>query len=254
MELNYKELGHGPPIIILHGLFGMLDNWITVGKKLAEEYSVYLIDQRNHGKSPRNPETNYPLMAEDLRHFMEAHWIHKAHVIGHSMGGKTAMQFALEYPDMIDKLIVVDIGPWKNRSRHDLIFDTLLSVNLEAVQSRKDAEAILGEKISDEGVKQFLLKNLSRNKESGYQWKMNLPALHENFPAILAPVHSDHPFEGSSLFIRGEKSDYIPNEDIPKIGPLFPEAEVTTIENAGHWVHADAPKELLEEVKAFLKG
>ena len=196
---------------------------------------------------------NYHLMAEDLRQFMEDHWIHKAYILGHSMGGKTAMQFALEYPDMVEKLIVVDIGPWENEAGHDLIFDALRSLNLSTIQTRGDAEAKLGEMISDFGVKQFLLKNLNRKKIGTYQWKMNLSAIHENYADILAAVHSDYPFEGPTLFLNGEKSDYIRKADESRLKALFPKSKLVTIKNAGHWVHADAPQALISEVKRFLR-
>ena len=251
MELNFKEFGQGDPIIILHGLFGSLDNWQTIAKQLAEDYSVFIIDQRNHGKSPHLPEISYRLMAEDLQGFMEQQWIHRAHILGHSMGGKTAMQFALDYPEMVDKLIVVDIAPGVNSGGHETIFQAMLSLNPETTENRKAADDFLAERIEEFGVRQFILKNLSRNKSGGYRWKMNLSVLHQYYTEILAAVEGSVPFEESSLFIRGAKSNYIQSAD--DLLPLFPQANLVTIPEAGHWVHADAPKALLEEVRHFLQ-
>ena len=253
MELNFKSFGQGEPIIILHGLFGTLDNWQTIAKKLAEKYWVFIVDQRNHGRSPHDPEMNYKVMAEDLKHFMEEHWIHKAFVVGHSMGGKTAMQFAVDYPDMVDKLIVVDIGPFSKRGGHGLIFDALLSMNLDEIKSRKDADEVLNKKIPEFGVRQFLLKNLSRNKTGDFTWKMNLPVLHKEYAEILADVDVNDPFEGETLFIRGAQSNYIEEKEFSKFKNFFPNAQLKTIEKAGHWVHADQPDELLQSVKFFLE-
>lgn len=253
MQLNFKTFGQGDPIIILHGLFGTLDNWQTIAKKLAEHYSVYIIDQRNHGRSPHVPELSYSLMADDLAEFMEQNWIYEAHIIGHSMGGKVAMQFALNYADMVNKLIVVDIGTEKNEPGHQLIFEALLGLELNQLKSRKDADEKMQSKIKDFGVRQFLLKNLTRNKEGSYQWKMNLGVIHENYENILDEVFGDEPFDRNCLFIKGGNSDYILEGDLNVIKQKFPIAELVTIENAGHWVHAEAPEVLLSTVLNFLE-
>ncbi|MFT5165241.1 MAG: esterase [Saprospiraceae bacterium] len=252
MILNYKEFGQGDPVIILHGLFGNLDNWQTIAKQLARDNWVFILDQRNHGRSPHVDEISYPLMAEDLKAFMDQHWIPKAHIIGHSMGGKTAMQFAFEYPDMVDKLVVVDIAPAENKTGHQAIFDALLSLPVEKITSRSEAEEGLKTKIEDHGVRQFLLKNLSRDKGNGYKWKMNLQAIHNNYQKILAAIKSDMPYDGESLFITGALSDYVKAKEEKEIHQLFTSATIQNIENAGHWVHADAPEELLNKVNAFL--
>jgi len=255
MQLNYKTYGQGDPIIILHGLFGTLDNWQTVGKQLAENYMVYLVDQRNHGRSPHLDEITYPLMANDLRSFMENQWVHQAHVIGHSMGGKTAMQFALSYPDMVDKLIVVDIATEAYPGGHEQIFEALLSLDLTEVDSRSDAAAHLEQAgIQEAGIRQFLLKNLSRKKEGGYEWKMNLPAIHEHYQDILAAVESSEVYNDPTLFIRGGQSQYVNDDNWPAVLQLFPNAKLETVENAGHWVHAEAPEALLQHVTRFLES
>ena len=253
MELNYKSFGTGDPVIILHGLFGTLDNWQTIAKKLAQEYTVYIIDQRNHGRSPHEEEFNYPIMAEDLHEFLESNWIYKAHIIGHSMGGKTAMQFALEYPDMVDKLIIVDIGTQGYEGGHQLIFDALFALNLDQLESRKDADVFLTNHIENFGIRQFLLKNLTRDKGGKYRWKMNLDAIYKNYQNILAPVTGDEPYEGDVLFVKGGQSDYITTTSFTATTQIFPQAHLKTIKGAGHWVHAEAPKEIISIIHSFLE-
>jgi len=253
MELNYKTLGEGEPLIILHGLFGMLDNWQTLARKFAEDFKVYIVDQRNHGKSPHDPVIDYSSMAEDLFDFMLDHDIPQANIMGHSMGGKTVMQFAHMYPERVRRLIVVDMAPKAYESGHRLIFEALYNVDLNLVESRDDAEDMLRQGIEDGGIRLFLLKNLKRNKDGGYEWKMNLHAIFRHYPDILSAIHSETPFASPSLFIRGDRSHYIENADFDLIQEEFPLAEIATVEGAGHWVHAEAPDELLKLVTNFLK-
>ncbi len=252
MELNHKIIGEGEPIIILHGLFGMLDNWQTVAKELAEDYMVILVDLRNHGKSPHSDDWSIKLMAQDVLDFMHANWIFEATVMGHSMGGKVAMEMALSENDLIKKLIVVDIAPRAYDRGHDLIIDTLNSVPITEIESRNEAEEYLEKQISDWGIRQFLLKNISRNKEGGYRWKMNLPVITENYETILQETPGGREYDHPSLFIAGGNSNYIQPEDKEYIKILFPEAEIKTIEGAGHWVHAEKRQEVVEMVRAFL--
>lgn len=253
LELNYKTFGQGEPIIILHGLFGTLDNWQTIARQLAENYSVFILDQRNHGRSPHAEPHDYPTLAEDLHHFMEAHWMYDgAHVIGHSMGGKTAMQFALTHPDLVKKLIVVDIAPKAYQGNHYEIFEALKTMDLDKIADRKEAEAFLAARISEEDVRQFLMKNLTRKPEGGFEFKMNLPVLWKYYPDILAAVDGE-PFDGETLFIRGGKSKHVAlPTDEAVIKKLFPNSEIKTVEGAGHWVHAEKPAELLDMIKQFL--
>lgn len=253
MELNYKEFGQGEPLIILHGLFGTSDNWQTLAKQFAENYTVFILDLRNHGRSPHEDEFNYKVMAEDLKEFMESHWIYEARVIGHSMGGKTAMQFALDYPDMVEKLVVVDIANQKYEGGHESIFNALLSLDLNKIENRKMADDFLKNQIEDFGVRQFLLKNLTRNKEGQYEWKMNLPIIYKNYQAILNKIEGDEPFENATLFIKGGLSKYITDDNFTTTQQLFLNAKLKKIENVGHWVHAEAPKELLQVIEEFLQ-
>lgn len=251
MELFSREFGQGKPIIILHGLFGFSDNWQTIAKALSDHYLVITPDLRNHGRSPHVDTHSYPEMAEDLRLFMEAHWIFTSVFVGHSMGGKVAMQMALDYPDMVERLIVVDIEPGVSISNHDDIFDALFGLDLDAVTSRKEAEIYLQEHISDTGTLQFLLKNITRDTNGRYSWKMNLPVLHRHYADILAPV-TGIPYEKPALFIRGGNSDYIRDEEWPGVLKLFPKASLVTIDGAGHWVHADQPAALVSVIQDFL--
>ncbi|MEL7020112.1 MAG: alpha/beta fold hydrolase [Bacteroidota bacterium] len=251
MQLNYKSFGQGEPVIILHGLFGMLDNWQTLAKQLAEHYTVYIIDQRNHGRSPHADVFNYRILAEDLQGFMEDNWIYEARIIGHSMGGKTAMQFALDYPDMVRQLVVVDMGTKRYKGGHSQIFDALLAVDLDKITDRKAASDFLATRIPTPSVRQFLLKNLTRQKEGGYRWKMNLQALYAHYEDILAPLDVDAPFGGATLFVRGERSDYVQDADWGDILQSFPRATLSTVSDAGHWVHAEQPQVLLREVINF---
>ncbi len=252
IELNYKEFGQGNPVIILHGLFGTLDNWQTIGRQLGEKYNVYILDQRNHGRSPHTDEFSYPILADDLQYFMESHWIYKAHIMGHSMGGKTAMQFAMQYPDMVDKLIILDIAPKDYKGGHEVILETLQTIDLTKIQDRKDAEAFMQQRIPEFGTRQFLLKNLTRDEKTGeFTWKMNLSVLQREYDTILANVENGI-YEGDTLFVRGQKSDYILDAEIPMIKAKFPNMHLETIENAGHWVHAEQPKQLLEIVQQYL--
>lgn len=252
MELFSREFGAGSPVIILHGLFGFSDNWQTIAKALADHHLVVTPDLRNHGRSPHVDSHSYPEMADDLKAFMEAHWMFSADIIGHSMGGKVAMQLALSHPEMVNKLIVVDIEPFQADDNHADIFKALLDMDLAKMPTRQDAENFLKDRVHDNGTRQFLLKNITRDENGQFSWKMNLPVLWRHYRDILAPV-SGPVFEKPALFIRGSRSNYIKDEDIPRLKTLFPNARVVTIDGAGHWVHADKPQELLTALKEFLE-
>ncbi len=252
MDLNHKIFGQGPPLIILHGLFGMLDNWQTLGRRWGEDHTVFLVDLRNHGRSPHVPEHDYPSMAEDVVNFMAENGMYEASILGHSMGGKVAMQMALHHADQVSKLVVVDIAPKAYPGGHEVILEALQGVNLSTVEERSEADASLQTRIEEMGIRQFLLKNLSRQKEGGYRWKMNLPVLIEHYQEVLANIEEGYPYEGSALFVRGDRSRYIQDEDIPNILDHFPQARVETVVDAGHWVHAEQPQALFDRVTAFL--
>ena len=250
--LNFKTFGSGDPIIIMHGLFGMLDNWQTIAKKLSEEYMVYVVDLRDHGKSEHTTDFNYPLLAQDIAEFLEAEWIHEAYIIGHSMGGKTALQLVKDYPDLVEKLIVVDIGIKSYKGGHETILEALSNVPIDSVKTRLDVDKHLSRYISEPGIRLFLMKNLTRNKEGGYRWKMNLKLLIKHDQEILAGVTFDEIVDTPTLFIRGGKSSYIQDEDLDEISSHFKDIQLITIADAGHWVHAEQPNELLSAIKSFL--
>lgn len=254
MKLNYKELGDGgKPLIILHGLFGSSDNWMTIGRKLSEKFHVYLVDQRNHGDSPHDDVHNYEVMAEDLEEFIESNNIENPHIIGHSMGGKTAMYFAVQHPDLYDNLVVVDIAPKAYPVHHDSILEGLCSLKLDELESRGDADKKLSEYVPEKGVRQFLLKNLTRNDKKEFEWKINLPILEKNIEVVGKGLEKRLTTEKDTLFIGGKNSNYIKSEDHIAINNFFPNARIKMVEGAGHWIHAEKPEEFLSLIEDFLK-
>lgn len=254
MQLNYKVFGEGTPLIILHGLFGTLDNWQSIAKTLSEDYMVFIIDLRNHGRSPHSPDFSYEIMAEDVRAFMEDNWIHQAYVMGHSMGGKVAMQLATHHEDMVEKLIVVDMAPKTYQPSHEAIFKALLSLDLDQLSSRRDADAHLANYINSVAVRQFLIKNLHLDRVTGqYQWKMNLPVIYDNYAQILQATTLFAAYKNPTLFVKGAHSDYIQEAEWSDYQRCFPKATLHTIQDAGHWIHAEQPKAFIAAVRQFLE-
>jgi esterase len=260
MQLHFKQLGQGPPIVMLHGLFGSLDNWLGVAAKLAGTFTLFLVDLRNHGLSPHSQEMNYSVMADDLLEFFDSQKLDRASLIGHSMGGKAAMQFALNFPERVEKLVVVDISPRASPRNHEEIFRALLALDLMQFQSRTQMEQALEPDIPDLVVRRFLLKNLksvrstSPSEPSHFEWRIPLDILFKNYSNICEAIPPHAPFPGPALFVRGGKSHYIAENGLPQIHELFPQARIETIAAADHWVHADAPEEFLRRVTNFLLG
>ncbi|MBW6489985.1 MAG: alpha/beta fold hydrolase [Lentimicrobium sp.] len=254
MKLFYRHFGEGQPLIILHGLFGVSDNWVTIGKKLAEKFSVFIPDQRNHGKSPHSVTFNYFALSDDLHEFIKEHKLEKIILIGHSMGGKVAMTFALEHPELVEKLVVVDISPRKypGRNVHFEMISAMMAVDFDKVESRNDVERQLIESIPNKRIRMFVMKNLYRKTRQNFDWQINLEAISANLDFVFEGVESSDVYEGQTLFIRGGRSDYIEDIDLPVIRKLFPASEVLTIEKASHWVHADSPTELCRLFSNFL--
>jgi esterase len=254
MKLNFKKSGEGKALIILHGLFGSLDNWQTLAKRFAENFTVYIVDQRNHGQSPHSEEWTYEAMVEDLNELVEDEQLEKPVILGHSMGGKTAMLFALKYPEKLKKLIVADIAPRKYAPHHSSIIEALLAVDLDNISSRKEAEDTLSERINDFGTKQFLLKNLYwkdvENKKLA--WRFNLNVIAEKISEVGVGIPEDKSVELPALFIKGKNSNYITKEDETIILKIFPKAEIKAIEKAGHWVHAEQPEDFYNAVMDFV--
>jgi esterase len=241
-------------VLILHGLFGMLDNWQIFARHLSEDFPVYAMDLRNHGRSPHTGAFSYSGLVEDIREFITTHDLAPATLLGHSLGGKTAMYAALHFQELVDRLIVVDIAPRVYPAGHEDIIEALQGINPESLTTRSRVEEALMPRIHDRVVVLFLMKNLARRPDGTLYWRMNLKTLAASYPNTLTGIESDTPFLNPVLFVRGGKSGYITDGDWAGIRELFPEAQLRTIADAGHWVHADALDELLQVVREFLKG
>ncbi len=252
MELHYRSYGSGPPLIILHGLFGSLNNWHSHAMLLGEQFRVFTIDQRNHGASPHSPVMSYEAMANDILEFINRHHIAPVHLLGHSMGGKTAMQFALSHPQEMRKLVVVDIRPQGDPPHHHRILDALRSIDFESVRSREDVDRALLPGIPDLAERQFLATNLKRQDDGSYGWKIHLSAITGNYEELIGPLTVNGQFSGPTLFVSGGRSSYLTEVDRPGILRLFPHAEFIEITRAGHWVHADVPDVFRKVILEFL--
>jgi len=253
MLLHSNIIGSGSPLVILHGFLGMSDNWKTLGKQFSTQgYEVHLVDQRNHGRSFHDDDFNYELLAQDLKAYYEAHQLEHSVLLGHSMGGKTAMLFAALYPQLVSKLIVADISPRFYPVHHDAILEGLSALNFQILKARKEAETVLSDYVQDFGTRQFLLKNLYWIEKGQLGLRINLDVLKENVEEVgeALPVHLI--YEGDTLFLRGDKSEYIGSSDIDVIKLQFPKAEISTVSNAGHWLHAENPKYFFNYVIQFI--
>ncbi len=255
MGLHSTITGEGKAFVILHGFLGMGDNWKTMANQFAESgYQVHLVDQRNHGRSFHSEIFNYDVLAEDLKDYCDEHSLQDIVLLGHSMGGKTAMFFAMKYPELLSKLIVADIGPQYYAPHHQQILAGLqaLSENESARKSRGEADEFLGTYISDWGTRQFLLKNLYWQKDKILALRVNLPVLTQEVENIGEALPTQTVYEGEVLFLNGLKSDYITPEDKPLIQAHFPNSQIIGIKNAGHWLHAENPEDFFKEVMQFL--
>ncbi|WP_373513998.1 alpha/beta fold hydrolase [Persicitalea sp.] len=253
MKLNYKKIStDGQPLIILHGVFGSLDNWATISKAIADlGYAVYLVDQRNHGRSPHSDDFTYEAMAADLSEFLQEHGLENPVLVGHSMGGKTVIQYAENYPGTYDKLVIVDIGPKAYPPHHDELLAGLNALPLAEIESRQHANELFSAHEPNLAVRQFLLKNLYRS-DDGYSFRFNLPVLTEQQANVGVEIPKLRTITEPALFMRGALSGYIKEEDWPEIQKMFPNAELVTIPKSGHWVHAEQPKRFVEVLGEFL--
>ena len=251
-RLFFRELGQGRPMIILHGVFGSSDNWLTQAKLFSPHFRVFTIDQRNHGQSPHDEEFSYPVMVNDLLQFIDEHQLKDPIVIGHSMGGKVAMNFAVAHPEKLEKLIVVDIAPKPYNLEHYVIIEGLKAIPVQTITSRNEADAALAAYVPEPDVRQFLLKNLQRRPEGGFTWKINLPVIDKNLNKIGFDLEFAGKFEKPTLFIRGGKSKYVKDEDMTRIKEVFPQAELKTLDT-GHWVQAEKPQEFVDTVMKWLR-
>lgn len=250
VKLHFERFGEGSPAyVFLHGFLGSGDNWRTPARALDLPGTYYLVDIRNHGRSPHAPTHRYPDIAADLIALMEAEHLPTAHFLGHSMGGKAAMYLALHHPQRVSSLVVVDIAPRSYAGGHEGILQALAQIDLNYTR-REDIERQLGDSIPDPGIRLFLLKNLARDAKGRFFWRLNLPVLQREYSYVIAAIDGP-PYTGPALFLRGELSAYIQDADVVAIQRLFPNARFETIPRAGHWVHVDNPEAVIEALRRF---
>ena len=252
MTLNYKTLGSGKPLVILHGLLGSLDNWVTVSKYLSKSYKIYIIDLPNHGKSYHSQVFSYEDMSNDLDSFFNKNGLTNFSLLGHSMGGKLALKYTDMFEDKIDKLIIVDIA---NKSyginRFDHIFEAMFSISLNNLKSRSDADSAISNIIKNEGERNFILKNLKRTAD-GFMWAPNIMLLHRKLSDISSKINLRRKVKNNTLFLLGENSNYFNVEDENNLPDEFENYSIKIIQNSGHWVHAENPKDFITSVLDFL--
>lgn len=263
MDLFYRKEGTGSPLVIIHGLYGSSDNWINIGKRLGQNHTVYMVDLRNHGRSPFSQEHSFEHMKEDIYNFFEKAGLTEATILGHSMGGKVAMWFAAEYPERVNKLVIADIAP-KNYllsgettqyQLHQNILQAMMEIDFTRIRTREDVDFALSQKIDNDRIRQFLLKNVEKEKHSRrYRWRVNVEVLYNNLEEIVSGVNY-HWLEDRIpitrypvIFIRGMKSNYILPEDEPVIREIYPDSRIVDIPDAGHWLHAEQPEQFTEAV------
>jgi esterase len=264
MKLYYRRYGEGTPLIILHGLYGSSDNWVTIAKTLADSFAVYLPDQRNHGQSPHSEVHSYDSMRDDLFELVSDLELKEFFLAGHSMGGKTAVSFALKWPDMLNGLLVADISPFINENsrsvflnQHLTILESILSIDLSAIRTRQQLESLLSEKIASDRIRGLIMKNLQRSGESNFSWRLNARAILNNLSNLMAGVAPD-PYTTTEItgfpviFLKGERSDYLSMKDFADILKIFPVADFVTIRNSGHWLHSDNPEDVVANIRRLL--
>lgn len=255
MKLHYRASGEGPALIILHGLFGSGDNWNTLARAYVESgFKVYLADQRNHGRSPHDPQFSYEMMADDLQQLIKDEQIDRPFLLGHSMGGKTLMFHAARYPEVAPAMIIADISPRYYSPHHDAVIGALRQVNLDEISSRKEAEESLRSALRDEGTIQFLLKSLYWKDSGRLAWRFDLDSIEVNIANVGEALAADVRINIPVLFLRGDRSGYITSDDEVQIRRQFTDSEIKTISGAGHWLHADQPGAFLTETLTFLKA
>lgn len=264
MKLFFRKYGDGPPLIILHGLYGSSDNWVTIAKKLSDTFTIYLPDQRNHGQSPHSDVHDYDAMSDDLFELVNELHLRKFFLAGHSMGGKTAISYALKWPETLNGLLIADISPFTNEtgkhsvySQHSVILNAILAFDLHKISSRGEAEKKLFEKIPDEKTRGLILKNLQRTGDNSFIWKLNARSLISNLDKIMEGVERQTSLSQQVsgfpvIFLKGSDSDYMPAEDFKDIQKVFPAAEIIEVSGAGHWLHVDNPDEVVKNFKRLL--
>lgn len=267
MELFCRELGEGFPVVILHGLYGSSDNWMSIGRELASSYRVMIIDQRNHGQSPHSPNHSYDDLVSDLAEFFEQKRLNKAIVVGHSMGGKVAMHFASLHQQRVEALVVADILPWSysnlantnlgQEHQHAKILSALMMLHPELISTREELDNSLVTSIPSRAVRQFLLKNIKRDKDGKFHWQLNVEALSNNLQLLMGavlPADSNISIEIPTLFLKGQMSHYVYPEGEEMLADHFTKYSIVSIPNAGHWLHAENPKVFIAELSRFFEG
>lgn len=252
MRLYFQAQGEGRPLVILHGLLGSLDNWRSMAKRLAARRRVYSVDLRNHGRSPHSAVMDYAVMAQDVRELCAAEDIREPAVLGHSMGGKVAMQFAGQYPEQIERLLVVDIAPKAYPPAHRPLLSAMRTIDPRRYRSFGEIGDALAPAVADPAVRQFALKNLTRDTGGGLRWRIGLDEISDNYNLLTQSIDVPVPFSRPACFIRGENSGFVENQDLASIRRGFPYAEIKTIRGAGHWLHIDAPDEFYAVAARFL--
>jgi len=254
LDLSFSETGDGPPLIILHGLFGWKRNWANIAKTLSDDYRVFTLDLRNHGQSPHAPEMSYDAMAADVARFIRAHDLGPVPLLGHSMGGKASMVLALREPSLIERLLVLDISPIPYDRDYDDYIAAMRHADLSSASSRAEVDAIMKVEFPDRAIRTFLMQNLLKTSSGLYGWRVNIDAIEAHMDDIMGfpEVDSDDAYEGPTLFLGGGQSDYITLAHQAEIDRLFPLADLDIIDDAGHWVHADQPDALVARLKTFL--
>jgi esterase len=258
MKLHFRKVGVGPPVLVLHGLLGSLDNWEPVTRRLADSFTVFAVDLRNHGQSPHHPDMSLDALCGDVAAFLREHGLERAHVIGHSLGGRVAMQFALGEPERVARLVVADIsprapGPARAESLRALL-GALRALDVQGARSREALEAALAPAVPDAAARRFVLKNVTRQANGGFRWKINLDALWASYDRLAVEVRGESPCPCPALFLRGEHSDFLPPEDEAAIRRLFPRAEIRVVPGAGHWLQVEQPERVTAEIRRFLVG
>ena len=253
LNLNYRRRGSGPPLIILHGLFGSLVNWETIGRYLSRYWTVFALDLRNHGDSPHSPHFDYEALVEDLKWFIDRRRIDQAILLGHSLGGKIVMAFADRFPEKVEQLIVVDIAPKPYPTGHRHMLKTLIDFDLSRINSHKEVVAGLALAIPSLAIRQFLVKNLVRGKDGRYRWKINLDAIYRHYKELSQGPRLRNSCPKSAMFIRGKASEFVIVEDADLIRRYFPNSRIVALDNAGHWLQVDAPEKTSETIIGFLQ-
>jgi len=254
MYLNYVVKGKGEPLVLLHGLFGSLENLGVIARQLQEEYQVISIDLPDHGQSPHSAQFSFAGYAELVVNTLKQLGLESVSLLGHSLGGKIAMEIALNHPEMVNNLLVADIAPVSYKPRHQNVFAALKAVDLKNIATRQQADQAMSEFLSEAGVRQFLLKSLVKDEQGRFAWRFNLDMLIRDYDVLSAGIESNSQYRSRVLFIKGANSDYITREHQEHITRLFPNAEAKIIANTGHWLHAEKPFVFAGIVSSFLEG